>query len=243
VLPYVEQAAIHQGGGKTGLARAQDPSKYAISTYFCPSRRAAVTVNADPGLSRYQMASVGSPGTIAMGQNDYAACCENEWWDWGDLLTAFNGDGNAANAAFPQYSWNGSGAVVRTRCPTGYTGTDISCRVNNFADIKDGLSNTAFVSEKQHTLGHIGGTAWYDDNSYVCGWDTDNMRRGNQRPLPDRTDRNDGNDLPYRMGSSHPGVVNVMLGDGSVRAYSYTIDILTWSRSWHRADGQSVQIP
>ena len=241
ILPYAEQLSVHQGAGKTGAARAWEPMQHAIPTYYCPSRRSATADMWQPSQYRYQMASIAQPpAPVPTGKSDYAACCENEWWDWGDLLTAFNGDGNAANTAFPQYSWNGSGAVVRTRCPTGYTGTDISCRVNNLADLKDGTSNTALASEARYALRHIGQNAGYDNEGYICGWDWDRMRRGNDRPLPDRID---GGDPEARFGSSHPGIVNVLLGDGSVRAYSYTIDILTWARTWHRADGQAVQIP
>ncbi len=240
ILPYIEQEAIHEGAGQTGLARSQEPSKHPIPGYFCPSRRPAQTVNYDPGLQTYRWPEWNqpSPGTIPIGLNDYAGCCENEWWNWGDLLTAFNGDANAADAAFPRSPWNSTGAVTRTRCPTG--GPQDWCRTINFRDLRDGTSNTGLISEKRYAHGFFGETAWWDDNSYVCGWDQDVIRRGNERPLPDRKDRVD---TPYRFGSAHPGGINVLLGDGSVRNVPYTIEILIFASIWHRNDGHSFEMP
>jgi len=242
ILPYLEQKAVHEGAGKTGIERVWEPMQHAIPTYYCPSRRAPKPdyYSGSPPQNRYRMTNIQQPSNIYVGKNDYAGCCENEWWNWGDLLDAFNGDANAADAAFPQYSWNGSGAIVRTRCPTGYTGTDRECRVLTLTDLRDGTSNVGMVSEKRHSLRTIPGNPGWDNEGYICGWDWDVIRRGNYRPLPDRIDS--GNPEP-RFGSSHPGGINVLLGDGSVRFIPYTIDILTFARIWHRADGQSVQVP
>jgi len=107
-------------------------------------------------------------------------------------------------------------------------------------DLRDGTSNVGMVSEKRHSLRTIPGNPDWDNEGYICGWDWDVIRRGNFRPMPDRIDA--GNPEP-RFGSSHPGGINVLLGDGSVRFIPYTIDILTFARIWHRADGQSVQVP
>ncbi len=122
------------------------------STRFLPTIAPAVAREADyfggsPPQNRYRMTNIiQRPSNIFVGKNDYAGCCENEWWNWGDLLDAFGGDSAAADAAFPQYSWNGSGAIVRTRCPTGYTGTDRECRVLTLGDLRDGTSNVGMVS-------------------------------------------------------------------------------------------------
>jgi prepilin-type N-terminal cleavage/methylation domain-containing protein len=40
--------------------------------------------------------------------------------------------------------------------------------------------------------------------------------------------------------SLHPGGVNAVLGDGSVRFVSNTVDLLTWQRVGHRNDGQPI---
>ena len=240
ILPFIEQGTVYDGGGKSGAARAHFPQQVAIPAYYCPSRRSPKGDQVGtPPQYRYQMATIAQPSNFAMGKNDYAGCCENEWWDWGDLLTAFNGDGPAADAAFPRYSWNGSGAITRTRCPTGYTGTDIHCVTRSFTDIRDGTSNTGLAAEKRYSVGEVGNNPGHDNEGYICGWDWDVVRRGNDKPLPDRKDR--GDPQP-RFGSSHPGGINVLLVDGSVRNVSYTIDMISYARVWHRSDGQPVNL-
>ncbi len=242
LLPYLEQGTVHQGSGATGVNRPRMPYSVAISTYYCPSRRGPVAEQQGTRPQRrYQDLTIGQAGGPT-GKSDYAACCENEWWNWGDLLTAFNGDANAADVAFPRYSWNGSGAIRRTRCVSWNSsgtgpGPRDQCAVHDFSAIKDGLANTGFASENRHIARHVGGNPGWDNEGYAAGWDWDVLRRGNERPMPDLTT---GNDPQPRFGSAHPSGVNVLLGDGSVRHISYTIDILTWARLWHRADGQPI---
>lgn len=240
ILPYMEQRAAWEGAGATGMQRAWKPMQTAVPAYYCPSRRAP-TAELTGWVPQYRYRE--QPITRAtdqinpfpVGKSDYAACCENEWWNWGDLLTAFNGDQAAADAAFPQYSWNGSGAVRRTYCIEG--GNRNQCQVHDFSAIKDGLANTGFAAENRHALRTVGNNPGWDNEGFIAGWDWDTIRRGNDLPLPDRTD---GNSPDPRFGSSHPSGVNVLMGDGSVRHVSYTINVLTWARIWHRADGQPV---
>ncbi len=238
ILPFIEQEAVHQGGGQTGIARAHEPMQHAIPPYYCPSRRGAVADRQGGNVPqwRYQNVGITVANNVLLGKNDYAACCENEWWNWGDLLTAFGGDANAADAAFPQYGWNGSGAITRTSCPTG--GPEDWCVTRSFTDLRDGTSYTGLASEKRMNVRDLSGTPGWDNEGYICGWDWDVIRRGNDRPLPDLPA---GGDPQPRFGSAHPGAVNVLLCDGSVRGVSYTIDILNWARLWHRADGQALE--
>ncbi len=241
LLPYLEQRAAWEGAGATGLLRAYTPMQTPVPGFYCPSRRAPrpeLTTRRNV-VFRYREKDVPPITTFLspypVGKSDYAACCENEWWNWGDLLTAFNGDANAADAAFPQYSWNGSGAVRRTYCYEG--GNRRQCQVHDFSAIKDGLANTGFASENRHALRTVGNNPGWDDQGFIAGWDWDTVRRGNYLPYPDRKDGN--NPEPF-FGSSHPSGVNVLMGDGSVRHVAYTVNVLTWARIWHRADGQPV---
>ena len=43
--------------------------------------------------------------------------------------------------------------------------------------------------------------------------------------------------------SAHPGGLNVVFGDGSVRTIQYGIDRVIWNALGHREDGISVTIP
>ena len=238
ILPFIEQQIVWEGSGETGTARAWAPSQNAIPAYYCPSRRPAVADNGTNPQHRYLRDGydINQPGGLPIGKNDYAACCENEWWNWGDLVDAFGGDANLVDQLYPQYSWNGSGAVRRTHCIDGFTSDQ--CGVHTFAALRDGTSNIAIVSEKQYALRDLGGNPGYDNEGYICGWDWDVIRRGNYRPMPD-----DVRDWNYvgdaRFGSSHPGGINVVFADGSTQFFSYDINMKVFAQAWHRADGDN----
>jgi type II secretory pathway pseudopilin PulG len=112
------------------------------------------------------------------------------------------------------------------------------------ADVRDGLSNTLLVGEKQcHStvLGTSGGDneAW--NNS---GWDQDHERFGDTLPEPD--DRHPTSASPtfwsVKFGGSHPGGFTAVMGDGSVRFIKYTIDANTWLNTCLISDGQVVNL-
>jgi hypothetical protein len=70
------------------------------------------------------------------------------------------------------------------------------------------------------------------------------------RPLPATIDTNDFNGSPAdngpgreAFGSDHPGIVGVLLGDGSVRVFPITTAPITMWRLGSVADGQSVTLP
>ena len=48
--------------------------------------------------------------------------------------------------------------------------------------------------------------------------------------VPDTKYRNTATDVGYMFGSAHPGGVNALLADGSVRVIIYTIDRVMWDR-------------
>lgn len=238
ILPYVEQGIVWEGSGKSGVQRAYAPSQEAIPAYYCPSRRPAVPDQGGNPQWRYRDdgTNIGNPGSVPIGKADYAACCNNEWWNSGDLVDAFGGDANLVDQLYPRYSWNGSGAVRRTRCAVG--GPQDQCNVHTLAALRDGTSNVAIVSEKRYSLKHVGSNPGYDNEGYICGWDWDAIRDGNNRPLPDRLD--DG-DPQARFGSSHPGGINVVFADGSTRFYSYDINMKAFAQMWHRSDGDGKE--
>jgi type II secretory pathway pseudopilin PulG len=239
ILPYIEQQIVWEGSGQSGPQRAFAASQEAIPAYYCPSRRAPV---ADQGTNpQYRYLRDGyaptpsNPGDVPIGKNDYAACCLNEWWNSGDLVDAFGGDANLVDQLYPRYSWNGSGAVRRTYCIDGFSTNQ--CDVHTLAALRDGTSNVAIVSEKRYSLGQLGWRSQdrgSDNEGYICGWDWDVMREGNNRPLPDRLD---AGDPQARFGSSHPGGINVVFADSSTRFVSYDINMKAFAQMWHRTDG------
>jgi prepilin-type processing-associated H-X9-DG protein len=111
--------------------------------------------------------------------------------------------------------------------------------VGTFADYRDGSSNTLIVSEKRYRLRDVGGNPGYDNEGYVSGVDWDVIRRHTLKPIKDAT--NSGPDP--RFGSSHPGGINALFGDGAVHLVPYTVDMINFARLCHRLDGATAQVP
>src|SRR5262249_6998258 len=108
-----------------------------------------------------------------------------------------------------------------------------------FADVLDGTSTTLLVAEKRINLSNLGlGQSGSDDNlGYTAGWDEDTLRRTDKIPLPDYTGTTTPNDLE-RFGASHPGALNAVFVDGSVRRIAYSIDKPVGATPGDRADGR-----
>ena len=181
----------------------------ATKTYYCPSRRAPTLIG----------------GT--------ARCDYN-----GNAGTNFaNGTPSATDKSA------GSG-VVDGAVMNSVAGT---LRV---ADFLDGTSNTLLIAEKwlhptNYTNGADGG-----DNEVWCnaGWDECVIRY--HFPPKSDTDRTipatgsvgnptDGSTVWRRyFGSSHTGGLNAVMGDGSVKFVSFTVDPVAWMRACVIDDGQ-----
>ena len=50
----------------------------------------------------------------------------------------------------------------------------------------------------------------------------------------------DGNDVAYHFGSQHPAGLNALLGDGSVRMISFTVDATVFNNLGDRQDGKVI---
>jgi prepilin-type N-terminal cleavage/methylation domain-containing protein/prepilin-type processing-associated H-X9-DG protein len=105
-------------------------------------------------------------------------------------------------------------------------------------DITDGTSNTLLVSEKRLNLNFLGRKAQDDNQGYSAGWNYDTIRKTTQPPMPDYTAPfGDGGGL---FGSSHPGGINAVLADGSVRPIFFAISKRTFSLLGNIGDGQPL---
>jgi prepilin-type processing-associated H-X9-DG protein len=82
-----------------------------------------------------------------------------------------------------------------------------------------------------------------DDNEGVtAGWDHDTMRHTGFVPLSDGQIKGwwtgDG-----RFGAAHPGGLNILLTDGSVRTVTFSVNELLWRHMGHRDDGKPIELP
>jgi hypothetical protein len=107
--------------------------------------------------------------------------------------------------------------------------------------ITDGTSKTYMVGEKivnpdsyesDGSQNLDGG----DNQGYFEGYDWDSHRWADQPPLRDTP----GGNFFRQFGSAHPGVWQVVMCDGSVRALSYDIDLMLHRHFANRGDGQAI---
>lgn len=136
--------------------------------------------------------------------------------------------GNAGDG-FSAYN----GAITRRSCA--------SAALVDFSSLVDGSSNTLLVAEKQTNRGNFGGSGGDNEPWVNSGWDQDQIRYGGPATHP-QSDFDHPQEPPThwsgRFGSSHVGIFNGVLTDGSVRSISYNIDQETFRRVCVRNDGQ-----
>jgi prepilin-type N-terminal cleavage/methylation domain-containing protein len=233
ILPYMEQENAWRGGGATTIPEAQVQAIGAVITgYFCPSRGSPRA----PVLASWY----GPPGNYAHGMIDYAA-------NGGTGGNTPNGrteplDGmvqlkvDPAATSNPFIGWDGSGFI--SSLPRADRLAPVKL---DFADVKDGASNTLMVAEKCMDVLKLGGYLLDDNEGYTSGWDQDVVRLVDRLPARDfRDGRGSGE---YRFGGPHVSKFQAVFADGSVRWIAYTIDATTFRRLGTVNDGATVAVP
>jgi prepilin-type N-terminal cleavage/methylation domain-containing protein len=220
LLPFIEADNVWRGGAATNDT---DRAMLAIGTtqklYFCPSRRLPQTVTY---LDNYQPQLTG--GAITHALIDYAA--SNREGDgavrqFKPMLMAQITDGTSNTLLVADKRMNRSllqGCLLKLlyicslKTPRG--------------DLRGRLAPPAGLGQKQPD----------DNQGYTSGWNADTIRH-TDRPLA--ADYNapfgDGEGL---FGSSHTGVFNELLADGSARFISYAISSTTFRNLGNISDGK-----
>jgi prepilin-type N-terminal cleavage/methylation domain-containing protein len=116
-------------------------------------------------------------------------------------------------------------------------------------DVTDGLSNTVLAAEKALPPNRHGADGGDNERWNNAGWD-ECVIRYHFPPKADRDPTNyafndngtpsnttGGNLWRRYFGSAHTGGLNVVLGDGSVRFVSFTVDPVAWMRACVADDG------
>ncbi len=220
ILPYVEQTALHSGSSVTdqdGDGSITDRDRFmqargaALPEFYCPSRRVATAKR----LGEWYPGFPG--GTRSFGQTDYA----------GNSLDT--GDNWLGSEGAPWHN-EGDGPIFKV---------DVNRRRNSsMADVKDGTTNVILCAEKGFDIdcAALDANCGNDNEGYTAGWDHDTMRHTGFVPEPDSKNPSRG-DI---FGSAHPGGLNVLLTDGSVRSVAFTVDVWVWRHLGHRDDGKPV---
>jgi prepilin-type N-terminal cleavage/methylation domain-containing protein len=250
ILPYIEQDSLYQIGQANGVdawvaALGKGVNNVPIKMYNCPSR----------GGNRKSAVTAWNT-QYAMG--DYAGIMI----EWGNQYSgSAPPDGNEMNTFMGII---GKGGHVRTDNPAL---TQKYSRVTH-GSVTDGLSNTIAIMEKSVNSRRYSPTSdpwdWWELTGWVQGADWGSMRLiGNWMNLiSDNTDRStaiswwvlDGNPSrtqEFGFGSAHTGIVNGLMGDGSVRTFKTSLNGCGNSgyhgsecvlyHLGHRSDGQVVQ--
>ncbi len=215
ILPYVEQSALYNGmiGSLTtsgNYAYSNAPGRETIvATFMCSS---------DPGSPKNMTAGAASAAASQGFHSNYVLCA-------GNTLFGNAGGGASLNGVFYPLS--------KTK----------------MTDITDGTSNTAFGSEVilvpdtgSHDLrgrvyntwqGNVLFSTLYPPNTTV-GDQSDYCIAAPMAPCAALG----GSNLVQSARSMHPGGVNVLMGDGTVRFVSNSVSTTTWNAVGSRSSGE-----
>ncbi|HJZ54747.1 MAG TPA: DUF1559 domain-containing protein [Gemmataceae bacterium] len=249
ILPHIEQSQVLALWDLElrYYVQAVPARQQNIKIYFCPARR-GIPTTFSVGDNRTAVPSFpDAPG----GLSDYAAVC-------GNAYTNYNG-------AIIECVRNAPPTVIidpATNQPTFDTGTNVPmARLKSWRPrvtmlmVTDGTSNTLMFGEKHVRRTSLDGRS--EDRSVFNGdhetgppsREAGHVRNGangvtgaviggSERPLT--TNPTDGFQPSTRFGSYHPGVVNFVMVDGSVRGIRTSIDNETLMRLAVRDDGLVV---
>ena len=253
ILPFMEQTNVYNianfnlpplhrasspGGARPANYNGEDTvARALIPTYYCPSRR---------GATGY--------GTALFGRCDYAG---SAGFYQGEQLE------NASVRPFNPPIWQPQipapplGMSPRRNERTaenfgnmggrkGYLTWSAQGAKRKIGDVIDGTSNSIMCSEKALPPSRHGSDGGDNERWNNAGWD-ECVIRYHFPPMADSDPRNvalrdinNPRSTVWRrfFGSSHPGGLNSVFGDGSVRFASFNVDALVWMRACVIDDGQ-----
>ena len=248
ILPYMEQQNVYNLANFTAtpiwpipagnLFGEDDIARVAISSFYCPTRR---------DTKRY-----GTNPNTAISKNDYAGCAG---FMQGETYECLAGGTSSVNVPPPP---NGAFPIAdeRTQVNLGDTPTRKGAIIHGsrgkrrLADFTDGTSNSIVAAEKSLPPDRHGTDGGDNERWQNSGWDEDNIRF-HFVPVPDISapslkgycdtpqSPKTGGTLWRRMfGSSHPGGINAVLGDGSVRFIKFSVDATAFRKISVIDDGE-----
>jgi prepilin-type N-terminal cleavage/methylation domain-containing protein/prepilin-type processing-associated H-X9-DG protein len=253
ILPYIEQTALYNQYNQKALNNTpgnRAVGQQRVSTYECPS---------DLLIGKLEQPASGPDSGNQWMHGSYRANsgkgnsnnAETAWdtfepqlWPNNTLNQSFKGPLHGTAAAY-------NGVPAQTALGVGGVSVSVMGGPERFANIADGLSNTIMAGELTFIDVTRRATFWaytyasYNqssfltesrilNNSYNKCWKPDGVNPGGA-----------GQDNPCKRawGSMHPGGMNMLLCDGSVRFLSFSIDINLLADLATIAGGESSQLP
>ena len=232
ILPFIEESAFHSKWDEYTTFAEQDSAvqNVALPVFLCPERHSVddavaetttVTITAPCGCP------VGTQTVVGGAISDYAG-------NHGDLSPGAIGD-------FTDFYWggNGTGVIISSR-PLGdetSIGRDWLDKIR-LSDVTDGTSQTLMIGETFVPRGKDKTTP-YNGPAYY-GRHLTNFSRIAGPGVPMAHHQDDQRANLYSFGSSHPGIVQFALTDGSVRGISTSISTRILGNLANRHDGETV---
>ena len=220
--PYIEQQNLFDkwNFSKQYYDQEDEVRLAVIPLYFCPTKRrpASAVGGSQAGDTHQNGTTPHTPG----GMSDYAACVGSAYTtnpNTGETVSTRNDywpgmtDTDEINAANGTFWYKGAPLVA--------------------AHVRDGMSNTLFVGEK-HVPNYQFGIS--NDGSIYNGDHAGSWRKAGTGVSLAQGPTTTGS----RFGSYHPGKCPFVLGDGSVRWLSTSMDNTTLDRLADRDDGLVV---
>ncbi len=255
ILPYLEEGAVHD------VATTDQMTSTPVSQYFCPTRRRPTKAVIAPYAYLMDYAALTPvPSRSQLGDTLFNLLikppggCGSSYGFWGSR--SGGNDFNPVPASklktnFLKF-W---GVIIRSSywVKNGSRGANVADlgygELITPAKIVDGTSKTAIISEKRLRPSTYFDSEWYDDRGWSDGWDPDTIRLTICSPARDADTYLFGNGVVagtgpegYIVGSAHASVFNTAFADASVRSLSYDIDLETFNRMGHRADGENMNL-
>lgn len=233
ILPYMEQQNVYNlanfsvpalhGSRPADYDGEDSVARALISTFYCPSRR---------GATGY--------GAAQFGRSDYAGCAgfyQGEMHEHQDDIPA------APLGMQPRRDERAQENRGNVGTRKGYLVWNALGDKRRMGDVIDGTSHCIMVSEKSLPASRHGNDGGDNERWNNAGWD-ECVLRWHFPPMADSDPRviplNSSGGTVWRryFGSSHPGGLNSVFGDGSVRFASFNVDATVWMRACVIDDGQ-----
>jgi prepilin-type N-terminal cleavage/methylation domain-containing protein/prepilin-type processing-associated H-X9-DG protein len=252
ILPFMEQNAVYN------LARfdvaplhtsrpanydgEDDVARAIIPTYYCPSRRGPTVYGSNFSRNDYAGAAGFYQGEIL--ENGTQSGWNPPVWQ-PQIPAAPLGMEPRRNERTRENFGNFSGR-------RGYIVWAAQGAKRRLGDVNDGTSNSIMAAEKALPISAHGVDGGDNERWQNSGWDEDNIRYHfppmadtdpKNRPRRDMDNPSFTSNNVWRrfFGSAHPGGLNAVYGDGSVRFSSFSVDPVVWMNQNMIDDGQVIQ--